>query len=36
MCVYVCVYEANNSRWELCGARPGSSTMVVNSTGFAT
>ena len=26
---------AKNSHWELCGARPGSSTVVVNSIGFA-
>ena len=27
---------AKNSHWELCGARPGSSTVVVNSISFAT
>ena len=27
---------AKNSHWDLCGARPGSSTVVVNSIGFAT
>ena len=27
---------AKNSHWELCGAKPGSSTVVVNSISFAT
>ena len=37
-CVCVCVELslAKNSHWELCGARPGSSTVVVNSISFAT
>ena len=47
-CVCLCVHGekkvykkmelslAKNSHWELCGARPGSSTVVVNSISFAT
>ena len=44
VCMNVCVCVgggggggvAKNSHWELCGARSGSSTVVVNLIGFAT
>ena len=36
VCVCVCVWGGGGGEGELCGTRPGSSTVVVNSITFAT